>query len=230
MNQQQVPAHAPAAPSAPPRPGALDQAEVSALLAGGGDEVGRAIALIDRHARSRLLRQLRRRFPGLNADDWDDVWAEVQSAAWRAAQEGRLIPDRPLLPWLRQIALSRTIDRLRSRTSHDRALVRLLDHRRAGRSCERPAAEEAGDREAVAALHEAVEELPDRQRATLKAYVEAFPESRCLDTLARAVSAGQRDPISRTSVRRNLAKARRTVRASLLGKGVGPDGAAARAS
>ena len=84
--------------------GAFDEPAVRGLLAGGEEEIGRALACIHTHLRRPSLGWLRRQFPGAGPDDLEDAWGETLLDVLRAARLKRFRADRPLWPWLSRIA------------------------------------------------------------------------------------------------------------------------------
>jgi DNA-directed RNA polymerase specialized sigma24 family protein len=192
---------------------------VRALLAGGPDDVGQALALLDAGLRQTLGRWLRRRFAALPAEDLEDAWGEALLGLLRAARAGRYDPRRPLLPWLCQFARARAVDRLRRQATRQ-ALLAGLRRRRPRR--QRPAFAEAAAGELLGLVGRAVAALPPRQRAVLRAWVEHYPESARREVLRREASRLAGEELTAASAKRALQEGRAKLRAFLRRCGHGP--------
>jgi DNA-directed RNA polymerase specialized sigma24 family protein len=194
--------------------------DVRGLLAGTDEQIAEALALIDRHLRRRLCGWLRRRFPGLPADDLANAWAETLVGAWQAARARRFDPGRPLLPWLCHIANARAVDHTRRAASRAEALAAVGAALRASQAGRRWQLLGAGEREEVLGLiRAAIEDLPGQQRRVLEVFVAHYPETRSRAAMLREVSRVTGRAETLAAVKRALQEGRRKVRAFLRGKG-----------
>jgi DNA-directed RNA polymerase specialized sigma24 family protein len=194
--------------------------DVRGLLAGTDEEIGRALALIDRHLRRRLCGWLRRRFPGLASDDLANAWAETLVGAWEAARARRFDPGRPLVPWLCHIANARAVDYTRRATTRAEALAAVAVALRASQAGRQWQLLGEGERaEVLQLIRAAIDQLPDQQRRVLDVFVAHYPETRSMTALQREVSRMSGRAETLAAVKRALQEGRRKVRAFLRTKG-----------
>jgi DNA-directed RNA polymerase specialized sigma24 family protein len=194
--------------------------DVRALLAGTEEEVGRGLALIDRYLRRRLCGWVRKRFPGMAADDLANTWAETLVGVWRAARSRRFDPTRPLLPWLCHIANARAIDHTRRTTTRAEALAAVGVALRSSQAGRRWQLLGEGEKEEVLGLiRAAIDRLPQQQKQVLDVFVARYPETCSMAALQREVSRVTGRAETLASVKRALQEGRRKVRAFLCGKG-----------
>jgi DNA-directed RNA polymerase specialized sigma24 family protein len=203
-------------------PTGFDEPGVRALLAGDEEDVGRALACLDRHLRIPMSRWLLRRFPGLTPDDLADTWAETLLCVLQAARQRRFQPDRPLLPWLCHLARARAIDLTRRRSSRDAALASLGQRLASARLWWRTLPARVTGEEIMSLIQSQVGALPPRQRLVLEVFIEHYPERASLAVLRQEVSRRTGKEESLVAVKRALQEGRLRVREFLLREGYDP--------
>src|SRR5207302_8758424 len=114
-----LPKHAPA-PQAEGRAmvATKDPAEngIPLLLAGNEVQIADGLALIDRLLRQRLCRWIRRRFPGMSAEDLRDAWGSTLVCVLQSVRSRGFATDQPITSWLHKIAYARAADQTRRQT------------------------------------------------------------------------------------------------------------------
>ncbi len=198
----------------------FDDEEIRLLLIGTEEEIGRGLGLIDCHLRHGLCGWLRKQFPGIRPQDLADLWGETLLGVLKAVREGRFDGNRPLLPWLCQIARARAIDHLRRRTTQEQALAAVgetLKGTRTGQAWGDWSAVER--REALALIQDAIATLSGRQRLVMQVFVDCYPASARMETLRQEVSRATGQVQTLASVKRALQEARAKARELLQHKG-----------
>ena len=142
-------------------------------------------------------------------DGADDVVQEVFTAIWR--QPEAFAPERgSLAGYVRLMARSRALDRLRSQTSATKALDRTLQESQAGPSGAEPASDVVLRREGGRVLLSVLDGLPANQRAAVLLHHVAGLSDRELADATR-VPVGT----AKSRIRLGSRRVRRAVEASL---------------
>ncbi|MFO0929419.1 MAG: hypothetical protein U0736_20720 [Gemmataceae bacterium] len=200
--------------------------DLSVLPAGDPAAIGRAVVALDHQFRHPVCGWLARTFPGLSAEDREDVWAEVLTDVLRAARLRRIRADPSAYPWLRRIAAARAVDLVRRKRVQREALLTLQGRfdPAAGRPRAVPAAVLGA--ELLTLLTALLLRLPRRQRLVLEVYVAHFPNSARLAVLRQQVAQATGVDESPAAVRRALQEGKRKLAAWLARHGYTPDGTA----
>lgn len=208
-------------------PSDFDEEGVRILLLGDAPDIERALDSIQRHLRDYIGGWIRRKFPGLPAADLADVWGDTLCGVFEAVREGRFDGDRSLIPWVRQIAYRRAVDRTRRNECRGDALVAVGERLRATQAGLAWQGLSVAERNEVAAqICAAIATLPGRQRQVLQAFVDWYPETdRNNEFLRKKVSEEVGQELTLVQVKRALQEGRERVRNILGRKGYDPQAA-----
>lgn len=206
--------------------GKADDRPVRDLLTDGPAAAGLMVAAIDRQYRRPLCRWLARAFPGLSAEDREDVWADALTDVLQAARQPRFRTDLPLPPWLRRIAFARAVDLVRRKRLQRQALHTLQG--RFDPAVGRPRAIPVAvlGTELLTLVRGRILRLPQRQRLVLEVYVAHFPDSARLAVLRQQVSRATGVAESPAAIKRALQEGKRKLAVWLARHGYTPDWAA----
>lgn len=198
----------------------FDEEGTRILLIGSDEEIDRGLVLIDQYLRGRLYGWLRKNFPGMSPEDLADAYGETLLDVLKAARGRRFDGDRPLMPWLCQIAYARAVDRTRRSTSRDAMLAAFGERLRNTQTGQRWKTLSPAERnEVMALIRDAIATLPGKQRQVFQVFIDQYPETSSMKVLRMRVSelTGQEQTL--VQVKRAFQEGRAKVREFLRRKG-----------
>ncbi len=192
------------------------------LVAGDPADIDRGLVYVANTYEKRVCGFLRRKFPGMSIDDILDGWGDVLLELVVAARAGKLRIDGSIGSWLMTVAKRCAIDRLRRRTSAD-AVVATVASCLKGTSAGRAWASlnEVDRAEVSDEIERAICVLPEKQRMTMQAFADGFPDTENMEELRREVSRRAGEEVTLASVKRALQEARAKVGPILDRRGFG---------
>jgi DNA-directed RNA polymerase specialized sigma24 family protein len=199
-----------------------DENGIPLLLAGSEEQIADGLALIERLLRRRLCRWIRRRFPGMSAEDLGDAWSSTLVCVLQSVRSRRFATDQPIRPWLRKIVYARATDQTRRKTRQQEILKAACTTLCTGPHLYGVPAVDATRKEFWDLVCAAIEGLPRNQRIVLEAFVDCFPETQSMETLRTNVSRVTGRDQSLPSVKRALQEGRHKVREFLSSRGFVP--------
>lgn len=188
---------------------AFEDPEVRRLLAGDEREVAQAFDQLEKTLRGDFMRGVRRRLPGLGAEDVADAWQETLKDLLEALRGGRLDLLRDLRPWMWTVFQRNSFEQVGRVQRQRRAWERVNERLRGtsvGALVDALSPEERS--RLLAGIRGVVEGMPPRQKLVIQTFLEEYPLTENHEALRRRVSerTGREETFS--SVKRAFEEAR----------------------